>query len=105
MRAEKATLDQRTRAHGILDYLYRLRIKAQYEDSTLFSEGPETPSESLQMYQRLERVTRATLLLHELFIERMVGRAVFEPLVDDWLARQGTLPVNPLLDRRHLLLP
>jgi hypothetical protein len=48
---------------------------------------------------------RSTLFLNELFIERIVGRKVFERLVDNWLKRQAKAPVNPLADRRSLLLP
>jgi hypothetical protein len=102
---EHAAVKSRTRPFGLLHYLYRLRIKAQYEDSTLFSEGPETTSDSLLAYQRLEQIVRSTLLLHELYIERIVGRAVIEPLVDDWIARQSSAPVNPLSARRNLVLP
>lgn len=102
---EHTTVESRARAFGVLDYLFRLRIKAQYEDSTLFSEGPEDAGESHLVYQHLARAVRCTLLLHELFIERIVGRQVFERLVDGWIKRQASVPVNPLADRRSLLLP
>lgn len=103
--AEHTNVESRTRAYGVLDYLYRLRIKAQYEDSTLFSEGPEEAIDSLLAYQRLEQIVRSTLLLHELFIERIIGRNVFERFVDDWIGRQASTPVNPLAARRSLILP
>jgi hypothetical protein len=102
---EHAAVRLRTRAYGVLDYLYRLRIKAQYEDATLFSEGPEDPADSLLVYQRIDQLVRATLLLHELYIERIIGRSVFEKLVDAWIRRQASTPVNPLAARRHLVLP
>jgi hypothetical protein len=102
---EHAAVESRTKPFGLLHYLYRLRIKAQYEDSTLFSEGPETTSDSLLAYRRLEEIVRSTLLLHELYIERVVRRPVLEPLVDDWINRQASSPVNPLAARRKLVLP
>lgn len=104
-RSEHTAVESRTRAFGVLDYLYRLRIKAQYEDSTLFSEGPEEPAESLHAYLHLAQIVRSTLFLHELFIERIVGRKVLERLVDAWIKRQASSPVNPLADRRNLILP
>ena len=80
-------------------------MKAQYEDSTLFTEGPQVPMDSVLAFQHLSQIVRSTLLLHELFIERIVGRHVFEPLVTDWLNRQQAAPVNPLGERRVLILP
>jgi hypothetical protein len=102
--AEHAAVAAKVRSYGLLDYLYRLRIKAQYEESTVFSEGPETPAESQLVYLHLERIVRSTLLLHELFIERVVGRAVMERIVDDWNSTQSS-PINPLAARRALILP
>lgn len=103
--AEHAAVEGRTRAYGLLDYLYRLRIRAQYEDSTFFTEGPESPSDSQLLYMRLGGIVRSTLLLHELFIERTIGRAAFEGIVDEWIASQGSVPLNHVQDRRSLLLP
>jgi hypothetical protein len=103
--AEHAAVQVRARAFGVLDYLYRLRIKAQYEDSTLFIEGPESASDSFLAYQHLAQLVRSTLLLNELFVERVVGRIIFGQLVDEWIARQGSVPVNPLRDRHRLILP
>ena len=103
--AEHRAAESRVRGYGILDYLYRLRIKAQYEDSTLFIEGPEVPMDSVLAFQHLSQIVRSTMLLHEIFIERIVGRQAFEPVVDEWLHRQAATPVNPVGDRRALVLP
>jgi hypothetical protein len=102
---EHQTVEARVRAYGLLDYLYRLRIKSQYEDSTLFIEGPEHPTDSLLAFQHLRQIVSSTLLLHEFFIERIVGRPVFEPIVDGWLQSQQAAPVNPLTMRGPLVLP
>lgn len=37
---EKTGLDARTRPYTLLDYLYRLRIRSNYVDSAMFTEGP-----------------------------------------------------------------
>jgi len=103
--AERSAVEENAGPRGLIHYLYRLRIKAQYEDATMFTEGPETESDSLILFQHLTKIVRTTLLLHELFLVRISGRAIIEPLVEDWLARHVTVPVNPLLDRRALLFP
>jgi hypothetical protein len=61
--------------------------------------------DSVLAFQHVSQIVRSTLLLHELFIERIVGRQVFQELVDGWLQRQQAAPVNPLAERRPLLLP
>ena len=38
---EKQQVMDHVRAHGILDYLYRLRIRSNYLDTTMFEDGPE----------------------------------------------------------------
>jgi hypothetical protein len=103
--AEHRSVEAQTRAFGIPDYLYRLRIKAQYEDSTLFIEGPEVAMDSVLAFQHLSQIVRSTLLLHELFIERVIGRQAFERIVSDWLRGQAAAPINPVEDRRALILP
>jgi hypothetical protein len=37
---------------------------------------------------------RSTLLLQGLFTERIIGRKVFERLIDRWIKRQASVPVN-----------
>jgi hypothetical protein len=102
--AERSTVEGGVRPFGFLDYMYRLRIKAQYEDATMFTEGPESESDSVLVYRDLRRLTGTTLLLHELHVRETIGRSMFEPLVDEWLTTSGS-PVNPLADRRSMLLP
>jgi hypothetical protein len=40
--SEKAALDSKLRPITVLDHLFRLRIRANYEDALMFSQGPET---------------------------------------------------------------
>jgi hypothetical protein len=102
--AEKTASAAGVRPYSLLDYLYRLRIKAQYEDSSLFVDGPDTPGDSLIAFSHLSQIVRSTLLLHELFIDRIVGRQVFERAANAWIASQQNSPVNPVADRLALIL-
>ncbi len=88
----------------LLDYLYRLRIKANYEDATVFIEGPEDEMSSVRVAQDLELVTAATLLAHELRIGRLVGRDTVLPIVDGWLKTSGVLGNTVALAARRELL-
>ena len=88
----------------LLDYLYRLRLRSNYEDSTMFTDGPERTSDSRQVHRSLCRITSATALIHELFIQKLIGPARFDAIADDWLAASGS-PARAvgLGSRRELL--
>jgi len=40
--AERAAISNGVRTHVLIDYLYRLRIKTNYVDADMFTEGPQT---------------------------------------------------------------
>jgi hypothetical protein len=97
---ESADVESRVRPYTVLDYLYRLRIKANYEDATVFVEGPEDDSSSIRVAQDLELVTAATLLAHEL----RIGRDAVLAIVDGWLETSGVLGNTVALAARRELL-
>jgi hypothetical protein len=101
---ESADVESRVRPYTVLDYLYRLRIKANYEDATVFVEGPEDDSSSIRVAQDLELVTAATLLAHELRIGRLIGRDAVLAIVDGWLETSGVLGNTVALAARRELL-
>lgn len=41
--ADKASINAKCRATTIMDYLYRLRIRSNYVDTEMFTDGPRTP--------------------------------------------------------------
>jgi hypothetical protein len=100
---ERAAVERRLRPYGLLDYLYRLRMRAQYEDATMFTDGPSDTSESVAVYKSLRRITSATLLLHEMWMAQLMGTDPLERLVEDWLAASD-VAANPLEARQHLFL-
>lgn len=89
---EKRQVDTRLRPFTMMDYLYRVRIKTNYEDSNMFSDGPEYPGSSRLVRNALCTISRATLFLHELAIFNLVGRDTFLIWADDWIRRN--LPQN-----------
>lgn len=101
---ETSAIRARVRPYTLLDYLFRLRIKANYEDARMFTEGPVNSYHSHQVAQDLVRLTSATLLVHELRIGRILGRSVMLAAINTWLA-QNAPPGRPmaLALRRDLL--
>jgi len=62
------------RSYTILDYLYRLRIKANYQDAGMFIDGPEDESASRRVHRDLVTIASCTLLVHECHIGGIVGK-------------------------------
>lgn len=84
---EKAEVRRGVRAATIMDYLYRLRIKTNYVDANMFTDGPEYPADSVQVKNDVTVITAGTLLLHELAIGSQLGFDVFLPWARDWTTR------------------
>jgi hypothetical protein len=102
--AQKRSIKKAVGTYSFMDYLWRLRIKANYEDATMFTEGPQHEGPSSVVLRDVSRLAAASLLVHELHIARFVGDATFSKLVDDWIDRN--LPREAAFGvaaRRHLL--
>lgn len=102
---EKTLLDSELRPFTIMDYLYRVRIKTNYEDSNMFSYGPTDIASSQLIRNAFCTIGSGTLLLHELAIRNLVGRDIFLIWVDEWIQRN--MPeylVNGLRARQPYLI-
>lgn len=102
---EKAEVRNRVRPYTAMDYLYRLRIKSNYEDSTMFTDGPPDESASKAVHRDLVRLAASVLLMHELHVRNLIGLGPMTKLVDGWIA--GTMPANRrfgIAARRDVLL-
>ncbi len=102
--AEKEAATRRVRAHTLMDYLWRLRVKANYEDVAVFTEGPEDAHASAHVQRDLSNLASSTLLVHELCVRELLGRGRFLGVVDEWL--RSTMPPElevGLRQRRELL--
>lgn len=101
--ADKITVEESLRPTTVLEYLYRLRIRSNYADATMFTDGPETPHESRAVHHALCRITSATLLVHELLVGKLIGWANLDSMVDEWLESPTTATNLGLGARRELL--
>jgi hypothetical protein len=102
---EKADIRSKTRRHTALDYLYRLRIKSNYEDSTMFTDGPTDENASRGVHLDLVRLASSVLFLHELHVRERLGLTAMTKIVDDWIGKN--MPPNMTLGvaaRRDLLV-
>lgn len=103
--SEKDKINRGLRAFTIIDFLYRLRIRSNYRDITMWTEGAPYPERSQTVHRSLELISAATLLAHELFIRRRIGSAVFDEIATEWLDRIGApMPGTVGLELRSGLL-
>ena len=102
--AEKAAARAGVRPFTILDYLYRLRIKANYIDDDLFSQGPEDDSDAVSFAVAMQDIVATTLLVHELRLAKLLGPAWILDEAEAWLAaNSATSAAHGLATRRAIL--
>lgn len=89
---EKRRIDNRLRPFTLMHYLYRLRIKTNYVDSDMFTDGPDNENESRNVRGFFCRIASGTLFLHELAICNIVGRDRFQRWISAWIERN--IPVE-----------
>ncbi len=83
---EKQDAQNGVRPATLIDYLYRVRIKTNYEDSAMFTDGPEDGAVSNEIRNHLCVLSATTLLLHEMHIAPLVGKQRFIEWVRHWVA-------------------
>jgi hypothetical protein len=101
---EREAATRRVRAHTFMDYLWRLRVKANYEDVAVFTEGPEDAHASAHVQRDLGNLAAGTLLVHELCLRQLIGRARLLALADEWLGSTMPPQLNVGLRQRRELL-
>lgn len=82
---EKTTCDRRVRTYSMLDYLYRLRIGANYDDAAIFTDGPDNDYESYLLHKRISFLAAGIALMAELRIRALVGTGRFNRWADDFV--------------------
>lgn len=85
--SEKRNVCSKLRPFTLMDYLYRLRIRSNYKDSAMFTDGPEEVGQSEQLREDLLLLSGSVALLAELFISSLIGRNVILQWADNWLER------------------
>ena len=82
---EKLNIDKKKSPTTIIDYLYRLRIRTNYVDSSMFTDGPENDLASIQVRDDLSIIAGGSLLMAELTVGRIVGSDMFLKWMNDWV--------------------
>jgi hypothetical protein len=101
---ERESARTSVRPFTILDYLYRLRIKANYIDDDLFSQGPEDDSDAVRFGRDMQDVVASTLLVHELRLSKLLGPKWVLSEAESWMAaNSATSAAHGLAARRELL--
>lgn len=89
---EAAAVRRGVRTYSVLDYLYRLRIGSNYDDASVFIDGPASAMEARDFTRDLVLVTSATMLVHEMHVTQLVGKPAMKAWVDAWLMTTGDTP-------------
>ena len=87
----------------LMDYLYRLRIRSNYEDSAMFTDGPEEEGQSGQVREDLLLLSGSVALLAELFLTRLIGNNTIQQWANNWLERNKAPGWTADLAERYIL--
>lgn len=101
---ELREVESRLRPYTFMDYIWRLRIKTNYEDATMFTDGPQDEISASTVHRDLMSLAEATLLVAELHIRQLVGAATLRRLVDGWISTNVPRSVRLGLALRRDLL-
>lgn len=88
-KSEKLTSENSVRPYGYLDYLYRLRIKANYEQAEMFTEGPDDANVSKLVAMSMVRIATATMIAHETRIAQILGKNAMIDLATRWVEKNS----------------
>jgi hypothetical protein len=85
---KKAEIDRDTRCYSLMDYLYRLRIRCNYVDSSMFVDGPEMPSDSTGVRVALIKIVSTTIFATEILLcSTKDGRVLLNGWAKEWVKR------------------
>ena len=87
-RAERDVLLKSLRPTSLMDALYRLRIRSNYEDADLYLTGGASERDSESYFDASSRILKSGLLNLELLIAKHVGRTKYEQIVADFVRRE-----------------
>ena len=82
---EKEAVRRTHRPFTLIDFLYRLRIRTNYEDSSMFTDGPDRVGQSEAVRNDLHELVATSLLVAELHIRPLVGATQFDNWVSTWI--------------------
>lgn len=76
----------RVRPASIMDYLWRLRVRTNYVDSAMFTDGPTESSDSKDVRSCLRLPAGTTLFMSEGLVMSRVGKPTLLKWASDWIA-------------------
>lgn len=91
-------------ACGLIQYLYRLRIRSNYEVATMFTDGPTVPPQSLAVRRDLEYLAQSSLFVAELEIARRLGAKHLAAAMVEWSQANSSGDVDGGLRARAELI-
>ncbi|MFC1987327.1 hypothetical protein ACFLVH_02125 [Chloroflexota bacterium] len=89
---EKLYIEGRESPTTIIDYFYRLRIKTNYVESSMFTDGCKNDDSAIQVRDDLIIVAGSFLLLAELTISKILGSTIFNNWINNWT--RNNVPSN-----------
>ena len=81
---QKKQTQVRVRPTTLISYLYRLKRKTAYEQSSILATGPENIYQSEEFRDNLSSIIESTLLLTEMITLRIVGKDQFFSWCEEW---------------------
>ena len=86
---EKRLKESKVGARGLLHYLYRLRIKANYLDADMFVDGPASDFDARLFVRHLTYFGSAITIAHEQRVRHEVGAGAVREMRARWSAGTG----------------
>ncbi|NIP37651.1 MAG: hypothetical protein GWO07_01145 [Candidatus Dadabacteria bacterium] len=74
----------RVRPTTLMSYLFRLKRKTNYEQSSILALGPQNESQSKELRDNLSFIIASTLLVTEFIISRLIGEDIYYGWCREW---------------------
>lgn len=102
--AERQLVAERVGRVGLLHYLYRLRVSANYVDVDVFAQGPVGDWDGYRFVADLTYLASALVVVHEHRVRHQLGLQCFRDMQSTWRNGPGQAfaDVGPSADYRHL---
>jgi hypothetical protein len=97
---ERFPISQKEPSTTLIDYLYRLRIRTNYVDFGMFTDGPEDERSSVQVRSDLETVAGSSLMLAELSVANILDKDTVMQWMNEWAQKNIPDGVDSGLRRR-----
>lgn len=91
---QKRQTQVRVRPTTLISYLYRLKRKTTYEQSSILATGPENIYQSAEFRENLGFILDSTLLMTEMITLKTVGDNLFFSWCDEWEKYKAPAMIN-----------